>query len=325
MSGIAKAASPAYKRPYRMVVGRNTLDDLIDGHAAMNVALQGAKTVYYCEGNAGLDTNTGVGGWENAFKTLTVALAASHADIATNKYGWAARNVILCRGDAFDEDLVLLAQKTDVIGLGSYNANDQCGLIGNHVPTGTTASYGTRFFNFYFTGNAAGGDIWTFDITMNSFEFHGCSFSADTTTACTGAIINAGGDFLGVYNCEFVGKFTDAVIEFGTGDGARGLRIVGNFIEGDNVGIELASATTISTGATEKYALIKDNVICVAGLTIDDNSGGGGGVTHVIGNHLISEATTTATAVDINLPTAAANYLSFATVNSIYPYDDASS
>ena len=137
------------KRPYMMRKGESRLNDLIDGMAMANVALAGAKTIYYVDGNFGSDNQGGTGGWYNAKQTLSAALAASHADIASGAEGWAARNVILCKGDALDEDLVLLAQKTDVIGLGSYNANQKCGLIGNHVPT-TNDAYGTRFYNFWF-------------------------------------------------------------------------------------------------------------------------------------------------------------------------------
>ena len=123
--------------------------DLVDGQALANVALAGAKTVYYCDGNYGSDSQGGTGGWDNAKQTLAAALLASHNDIASGAEGWAARNVILCKADAFVENLVLLAQKTDVIGVGSYNANAKCALVGNHVPT-TRQAYGTRFFNFWY-------------------------------------------------------------------------------------------------------------------------------------------------------------------------------
>ncbi len=321
----SRATSPVgAQRPFIMRKGISQIEDLADGHVAMNAAMAGAKTVYYCDGNAGNDNNSGTGGWETSFKTLTVALAASQADIALNKYGWAARNVILCRADAFTEDLVLLAQKTDVIGLGSYNANARCALVGNHVPTATAnAGYGTRFFNFHFIGaDTAPNDLWTLDNTVSNLGFFGCRFSAnESTTAATGAIVNTASPFMKLYNNEFVGKYTDAVIDFAAGDGFRGCRIVGNFIEGDENGIQLNSSTTSSTGATEEYGLIKDNTICTKTITIDENAN----IAFVVGNHLISEATTTAGAVDINLPTASGNYLAFATVNSVYPYVDSSS
>jgi len=58
-------------------------------------AIQG--TVYYVEGNAGLDTQDGLS-WDKAFKTLAVALAASHANIArADERGYAARNTIFVK------------------------------------------------------------------------------------------------------------------------------------------------------------------------------------------------------------------------------------
>lgn len=301
---------------YILRKGHSVLDDLSDGNLAKSVNTQGAKSIFYVDGNAGDDSWDGLS-WGNAFKTLAAGLAASHADIASGAPGWAARNIVYCKGDAFEEDLVLLAQKTDVIGVGSYNANAKCGLIGNHIPTGAaTCAYGTRFFNMHFKAGAEGGDIWTFDTHSVQPAFIGCEFVADSTTAATGAIVTAATDFLRIIGCEFRGAFSDCTIEIGDGD-CRGLRIIDNYIEGA-VGIEIATGATISHSMNP---LIKDNVISATGLTIDDEDN----TSRVVGNYLISAATTTATAVDINLPTSAGNYLSFATVNSVYPYVDSSS
>ena len=249
----------------------------------------GAKTVYFVDGNYGSDSNSGKNGWADAFKTLTVALAASHADTASGAEGWAARNVIFCKGDTFTEDLVLLAQKTDVVGVGSYNANHKPGLVGNHVPTGATASYGTRFFNMYFQAPAAGGDIWTLDSLVSNIEFHGCTFNAASTTAATAAIINTASPFMGLFGNRFLGPFSDAVIEFGAGAGFRGCQIVGNYIEGGEDGIELASGTTATVagaGASLVEGIIKDNVIVTVGLCIDDDAD----IAYIIGNRCYSDA-----------------------------------
>jgi hypothetical protein len=310
-------------RPFRMVAGLSRVEDLANGAQALGLGV-GARTVFYCDGNAGNDGNSGQGGWENSFKTLTVALAASNADIAKDAYGWAARNVIYCRGDAFDEDLVLLAQKTDVVGVGSYNAKAKCALIGNHVPTGTTCSYGTRFFNFHFIANAAGGDIWTLDSTVSDLEFHNCTFYAGSTTAATAAIVDTAAPFLGLYNNEFIGRFSDATIEFGTGDGFRGTRIVGNYIEGANNGIELASGTTASSGASLLDGYIDKNIIHVAALTIDDNAD----IAFCTNNMLFSDATggtALAVAIDVNVARCANNYLVTSVLNQLYPPNDVSS
>ena len=318
MSNVAKAPVNN-KRPYMMRKGIASVNDLVDGQALANVAIAGAKTIYYVDGNYGSDSQGGTGGWDNAMKTLSTALAASQADISSGAEGWAARNVILCKGDALDEDLVLLAQKTDVIGCGSYNANAKCALIGNHVPTGATNSgYGTRFFNMYFTGNAAGGDIWTLDSTVANLEFHNCEFRADTTTACTAAIVNTASGFMGLYGNEFNGLYTDATIEFATGGGFRGCRIVGNYIEGANNGIELHSGTTPSAGATLLDGFIQDNVINVAVLTIDDNAD----IAYVMNNYLFSAVNVEAEAVDLNKARAGGNYLITGELNILYPAED---
>jgi len=268
-----------------MKAGISRVEDLANGVEALSLAAVGAKTVYYCDGNAGVDTNSGVGGWENSFKTLTVALAASQADISLNKYGWAARNVIFCRGDAFTENLVLLAQKTDVIGLGHWDRFPLCGLIGNHVPTAAAnAGLGTRFFNFHFRAAAAGGDIWTLDSTVAGLSFINCRFDSMSSTTATAAIVATASTDLVIQGCEFPGKWSDSTIEIAAGD-AFGLRILDNYVEGATDGIELNSAVTDSAGVTERYMLIKDNVVVSVDIGINDASG----LAYVIGNRVITE------------------------------------
>ena len=85
--------------------------------------------VWFVDNNGGSDSNDGLS-WETAFKTLTYAMGISHADIANSKtghgLGWAARNTLYCRGDTIDEDLTTLAQKTDIIGVGSCDEQPRC-------------------------------------------------------------------------------------------------------------------------------------------------------------------------------------------------------
>ena len=258
------------KKPFIMRKGISVLADLADGQQAANIALQGAKTVFYCEGNSGSDTSDGLS-WDTAFKTLTVALAASNADIAVNSQGWASRNVILCKADAFTEDLVLLAQKTDVIGVGHHDRY-QTGLIGNHVPTGATASYGTRFFNFHFMGDATtGADIWTLDTYNVGLEFHNCFFDSVSGTAATAAIIAEDAEDLKIVGCEFMGAFSDAVIELSAGN-SRGTRILSNYIEGANDGIHINSSVIDDSGGNQRGILIQGNVIRCATYAILDSS-----------------------------------------------------
>lgn len=257
-------------RSYILRKGYSTLSDLADGNLAGTVANQGAKTIFYVEGNSGNDSEDGLS-WATAFKTLTVGLAASHADIGSNNRGWASRNVIYVKGDALDEDLVLLAQKTDVVGVGHWDQFPYTGLIGNHIPVGTTTTaYGTRFFNFMFRANSAGGDIWTLNSTVSGLHFYNCYFDANSTTAATGAIVATASPFLGVYDCKFTGKYSDAVIEFGAGD-ARGAEVIGNRIEGVDEGIGISASTTNTDGGAEKL-IIKDNMINTTAICINDGA-----------------------------------------------------
>ena len=110
--------------------------------------------VIYVDGNRA--ANGDGTSWENAYNVLASALADSHADIAvSSQRGWADRNKRYVKGDALTEDLTALAQKTDVIGVGSYDANKQPGLIGNHV-IGAINYAGCRFINFPCGGGFGG-------------------------------------------------------------------------------------------------------------------------------------------------------------------------
>lgn len=244
----------------------NSVMTITDGGVIMPNPSYGVD--YYVNGNTGDDDNSGRGGWGNAMKTLAVALAASHASIASSPLatgaGWAAENRIHCVADAFTEDLVLLAQKTTIIGYGHYNQWFGCGLVGNHVPISATG-IGVKFVNFYFLPPAGGGDIFTLDSTQRGIEFDNCTFDATNTANASGAIIAAAVWFLRIMNCRFVGPFSDAVIEIGAGN-AQGLRIIGNEIEGAENGIDLLTGVTSSPNKV----LIEGNTIDVTAIGIND-------------------------------------------------------
>jgi len=221
-------------------------------------------TDYFVCGNSGDDDYDGLS-WATAFKTLAVALAASHANIAAGSTGWAARNRIFAKGDAFTENLVLLAQKTDIIGVGSYNQWMKPGLVGNHVPISATG-IGVRFFNWHFRPPATGGDLFTLDSTQRGIEFWNSVIDASSdTTPASGGILATAMWYLRIINCQFVGQFSDAVIQIGAGN-ARGLQILNNYIEGANAGIELNASTTCSPDKI----LIDGNKIHTATECIND-------------------------------------------------------
>ena len=246
----------------------NSVMTITDGGVIMPNPSYGVD--YYVNGNTGDDTKSGRGGWGNAMKTLAVALAASHASIASSPLatgaGWAAENRIHAVADAFTEDLVLLAQKTVIIGHGSYNQWKGCGLVGNHVPISATG-IGVRFENFYFRPPAGGGDIFTLDSTQRGIEFRNCTFDATNTADASAAIIATAVWFLKIRGCRIVGPYSDAAIEIGAGN-AQGLEIKGNYIEGANQGIDISATATTSP----RKGIISGNEIHTATECINDGN-----------------------------------------------------
>lgn len=249
---------------YILRKGQSSLLDLKDGYLGLGSYAIGAKSVYYVDGNIGV---SGDGtSWEQAYSTLARALAASHADIASGKYGWAARNVIFVRGDALTEDLVLLADKTDVVGVGSYDHRAQPGVIGNHVPVG--AFIGCRFINIDFRSPAAGGDIWTVPTTVTGLSFLGCRFDGASSTKATGAIVITTSESFTVKDCVFEGAYSDSVIEL-AGTEFNSLMICDNVIQGANVGIEAKS--TVTTSIRNGY-IMRNNISVTLEGVLDSSS-----------------------------------------------------
>lgn len=273
---------------------------------------------YYVDANAGLDTNTGRS-WDTAYKTLAVAMAASHANIAASSKGWAARNRIYFKADqtgATDgETLTKLAQKTDIIGVGSTDWRSKPRLQGNHTIAATVSYMGCRFINVEFGGpTATGGDIFT--ITgQHGISFIGCSFRGNSTTAATAAIIATACVDLQVLDCDFTGAFSDAVIEVGAGQ-ADGFRVERCFIQGANMGIDISGSATF---AASKYGLIKDNVISTTLACINDAEA----KSYVINNRLITAAnkgSDMAGAIVCNIALAQDNRCSTGDANNVvYP------
>ena len=256
---------------------------IADGYG--NISAPQYYKTYFVDGNAGLDTNAGTS-WAAAYKTLAVALAASHAAIAAAKAGYAARNRIFFKADQTGategETLTKFAQKTDVIGVGSTDWRSKPRLQGNHTVAATISYRGCRFINMEFGGpTATGGDIFT--ITgQHGITFIGCSFRGNSTTAATAAIIATACVDLQIIDCDFTGAFSDAVIELGAGQ-ADGFRVERCFIQGAEVGIEIPATVTY---AANKVGLIKDNVISTTKEGIKDSLG----TTFIINNNIRTAA-----------------------------------
>jgi len=224
---------------------------------------QGVGREFFVAGNWGSDSNEG-DSWDAPFLTLAAAITANNADVAADKYGWATRNRIYISADTTTETLVAFPNKCDVIGVGSYDANDMPGITGNHAPV-NAGNYGTRFYNIFFHGAAVAGPIVTLASTSSGIQFIGCVFDAPVSgTTNTRAILATASPFLKVLNCTFRGPFSSDYITFGTGE-ADGTQIVGNLMQdGADNGIMIGAGTTAS-----RRGLIMGNLIQCADKFID--------------------------------------------------------
>ena len=259
--------------------------------------------VYYVDGNK-VTAGDGLS-WANAYNTLTAAMAASHANIALSaNRAWAVRNVIYVRGDELVEDFTKLAQKTDIIGVGSNSAYSKAGITGSWIIPDTVNYMGCRFYNIMFT-DAGATAIFDLD-TQSGIEFHDCLFdSGDTTTI---AIQMEESNFIKIVNCEFSrvsatkGFSASAIKVVDDTNAIYGIVIEGNKIQTAGIGIDWDE--------TEAYNVwITGNNIYAAGLPIDDQSA----TICVTNNFLISDTDldTSATYTDhMTEKLAAGNYVS---------------
>ena len=300
-----------------LTIGRGRIDELYlgdaNGREGSRVSfVEQPGQIYYVDGNR---STTGNGkSWATAYKTLSEGLAASHANIAlTAARNWAGRNTIYLKADSITEDLILFADKTDVVGVGAKDSYDMPCIVGNHVPAANGLS--TRFFNVQFRGDlTAGADIMTLDSSNEGIVFNGCQFEGWSTTPATGGIVATASPRLRIENCKFLGAFSDAAIELGAGDG-NGTVIVGNIIQSAAIGIKVDSSFTCAN----EQAFINDNrIFCSgSGLIIDENSDKIG----VFGNYGCCVAGAFgATSHDLNVKMAAGNIFTGSDVTGTVPF-----
>ena len=260
--------------------------------------------VWFVDNNGGSDSNDGLS-WETAFKTLTYAMGISHADIANSKtghgLGWAARNTLYCRGDTIDEDLTTLAQKTDIIGVGSCDDQPRCRITGTHLIPTTYVYAGCRFINMAFIDDGASACFsW---VDQAGIEFHNCDFW-QVGTGTYGISFSGNCSRIRIIGCRFLGQLTgsstfSAAAIRNADTSTYGFEVSNCYITGA-IGID-CNATTVYDG------LIKDNVIVATGLVIDDESND----LVIVNNRLISAAAkgTIGNVIDYNAAKGAGNIL----------------
>jgi hypothetical protein len=281
---------------------------IVDSSGALK-PLSVGKT-YFVADNYGDDDNDG-SSWDKALKTFAAAVTLSNASIAANKYGWDARNTIYISGGPFVETLVAFPSKCDVIGVGSYNANDMPGITGNHAPV-NAGNYGTRFFNVFFHGAAVAGPIITLASSSSGIKFIDCIFDAPVSgTTNTRAILATASPFLVVAGCIFKGPFSADYITFGTGE-AGGTMILDNIMQdGADNGIMIGAGTTASW-----RGLIRGNFIQCADKFLDTQATS---VFNIVDNTCISGEALGSSSYVIDLTYAVGNRVTGNDVSATIP------
>lgn len=268
---------------------------------AVAAAQRGAfGTIYYVDGNVSASGGDGLT-WETAMQSLTTAMAASHANIAVSaQRNWAARNTIYVRCDAITEDQTTMAQKTDIVGVGSHNSYAQATLIGTWAIADTTSYMGCRFYNLQFYDDGAGGVLWDVD-TQSGIEFHECIFhqnSTDTIGLLLEECINVEVD-----NCRFTwtnqnGWSTAAIQVVQDTDTATGIRITNNIIMSNAIGIDWNETANVD-------CWIIGNYIRSGTMLIDTDDSTNVNVLNNVGSTALAEAD--GTSYDFNILYAAGN------------------
>lgn len=292
---------------------------LFDKLTATGTELDFTKTgkVYFVEANAGDDSNDG-SDWDNAFLTMEYALKVCDAEISNSTYGygrgWSSRNKIYCKG-TFTENLVKLADKTDVIGVGIGATRAR--ITGTHVPADNT--YGTRMINFELRDDGS-SSMWTF--AAGGFEFHNCWFRNFVgITGTHGIKINDPSD-VRIENCQFSAWpgtiFTTAAIALTATTDAANVRncfIENNYIKG-------AKGITVGEGVFTD-CVIRNNLIYATTFCIQDISVGSGAEGFfVVRNDLFSavdNTTNNAGIVDSNPERASNNLVTGSNHTDRYP------
>ena len=231
---------------------------------------------YFVDGNV-VASGDGLS-WGTAFKTLAEAITASNTSIAlaANRW-WARRNRIFVCGDGeIEEDLTILPEKCDVIGVG-YDIYPYPRVIGNHTiaatrPTAGKAN-GCRFINMGFIDADGTADLFAVPAGCHGLSFIGCHFlpksggsagKALEITDCSGVLIQ---------NCRFdvlAGSMTNIFALAISIEGLTSIhdtRIIGNHLTA-TLGIHVVEATAAAMGS-----LIAENIIRTTGKAINDASG----------------------------------------------------
>lgn len=218
---------------------------------------------------------------DEAVKTIAEAVTLSNASIGlTANRWWARRNRIFVMGDGIDEDLTVLPEKTDIIGIGS-DLVPYPRVIGHH--TIAAAKVGCRLINMGFIADGTGACI-TIPAGCHGFQIIGGHMQASNAGNTIGVLITDSAlvriQGLKIYQSPG----TPGTGIFGIGISIAGVASTHQF-EIDGCYIRATEGIDIVASSPAYDSVISNNFIHATVLTIDENSD----LVYVINNRLITD------------------------------------
>jgi len=252
---------------------------------------------------------TGDGSRDYPFSTVEEAIAASNVSIGLKENRWwARRNRIFVMGDEINEDITVLPEKCDIIGVGTDFAPYPRFM---HSWAIAAAKKGVRFINLGWMNDAADVAL-ALPVGSHGNELWYCHFIRETAGTHGLTIVTSAN--IKIIGCEFLpdgagGLFTTSAISLLTG-ACYDAEIRDNYITGA-VGVTIAAAAFGSR-------LVNNNIYASGKVVVDT-----GLTTHLFGNNMISALNSgdanASTAITANPLLAAGNYLATANHNGPYP------
>lgn len=211
---------------------------------------------------------TGDGSIGSPFATIAEAITASNTSIGlTANRWWARRNRIFVMGDGIDEDLTVLPEKCDIIGVGS-DLVPFPRIIGHH--TIAAAKVGCRFINMCFQLDGTGVGL-TIPAGCHGFQILGGMLQPAAAGNTVGVQITDSA----LFRIEGF-EIHQNPAAYGTGICAVGIAVAGTAATHqfliDGCYVEATEGIDVVSGSPAYGSRITNNVIKATVLTIDENS-----------------------------------------------------
>jgi hypothetical protein len=182
--------------------------------------------------------------WATAFQLISSAIAASNTSIGlTANRWWARRNRIFVCGDGIAEDLTVLPEKCDIIGVGS-DLYPFPRVIGVHIIA--LAKVGVRFINMGFQATGT-GDLFVIPAGCHGLQFVGCTLTA-ASGANTKALEITDCAHVRVIGCDFLTAAGGVTGIFARAVSLEGTTSIHDFMATDNRITCAAGAFVLAAG-----------------------------------------------------------------------------